>query len=90
MILSNIRVCLNPASRKRRGPALVWAEPLTWKSLEILGVSEGTRTPDIQDHNLALYQLSYAHHGHPRPGLAPPRTYGSAVPGLKIITGSAH
>ena len=27
-----------------------------------LGVSDGTRTRDIQDHNLALYQLSYAHH----------------------------
>jgi hypothetical protein len=26
------------------------------------GVSDGTRTRDIQDHNLALYQLSYAHH----------------------------
>ena len=26
------------------------------------GVTEGTRTPDIQDHNLALYQLSYGHH----------------------------
>lgn len=26
-------------------------------------VTEGTRTPDIQDHNLALYHLSYGHHG---------------------------
>ncbi len=26
------------------------------------GVSEGARTLDIQDHNLALYQLSYTHH----------------------------
>jgi hypothetical protein len=24
------------------------------------GASNGTRTRDIQDHNLALYQLSYA------------------------------
>ena len=34
------------------------------------GVSEGIRTPDIQDHNLALCQLSYAHHHHlaVRPG----------------------
>ena len=26
------------------------------------GVSEGARTLDIQDHNLALCQLSYTHH----------------------------
>ena len=25
-------------------------------------MSDGIRTRDIQDHNLALYQLSYAHH----------------------------
>lgn len=26
------------------------------------GVTNGTRTRDVQDHNLALYQLSYGHH----------------------------
>src|SRR5271156_390398 len=26
------------------------------------GVSDGTRTRDIQDHNLTLYQLNYTHH----------------------------
>ncbi len=26
------------------------------------GVDEGTRTPDNQNHNLALYQLNYIHH----------------------------
>jgi hypothetical protein len=26
------------------------------------GVSDGTRTRDIRDHNAALYQLSYTHH----------------------------
>ena len=26
------------------------------------GVSDGVRTRDPQDHNLVLYQLSYAHH----------------------------
>ncbi len=26
------------------------------------GATYGTRTRDIQDHNLALYQLSYARH----------------------------
>ena len=25
-------------------------------------MSDGTRTRDIQNHNLELYQLSYAHH----------------------------
>ena len=25
-------------------------------------MSDGTRTRDIQDHNLVLYQLNYAHH----------------------------
>lgn len=29
------------------------------------GVTEGTRTPDIRDHNPALYQLSYGHHADP-------------------------
>ena len=28
----------------------------------LLGVSDGTRTRDIRDHNAALYQLSYTHH----------------------------
>jgi hypothetical protein len=27
-----------------------------------LGVSDGTRTRDILDHNQVLYQLSYTHH----------------------------
>jgi hypothetical protein len=26
-----------------------------------LRVTDGTRTRDVQDHNLALYQLSYGH-----------------------------
>ena len=29
------------------------------------GVTEGNRTPDLQDHNLLLYQLSYGHQGDP-------------------------
>lgn len=28
----------------------------------LFGVSDGTRTRDIRDHNAALYQLSYTHH----------------------------
>ncbi len=27
-----------------------------------IGVSNGTRTRDILDHNQVLYQLSYTHH----------------------------
>ncbi len=30
-------------------------------SFEILGVADGTRTHDDQNHNLGLYQLSYSH-----------------------------
>lgn len=28
----------------------------------LLGVTDGTRTRDTQDHNLVLYQLNYSHH----------------------------
>ena len=28
----------------------------------VLGVSDGTRTRGILDHNQVLYQLSYTHH----------------------------
>ncbi len=28
----------------------------------LVGVDDGTRTRDSQDHNLVLYQLNYAHH----------------------------
>ena len=27
-----------------------------------IGVADGTRTRDSQDHNLVLYQLNYSHH----------------------------
>lgn len=27
-----------------------------------VGVADGTRTRDSQDHNLVLYQLNYSHH----------------------------
>jgi hypothetical protein len=32
-----------------------------------LRVTDGIRTRDIKDHNLALYQLSYSHHLAPPP-----------------------
>ncbi len=28
----------------------------------LVGVADGTRTRDSQDHNLVLYQLNYSHH----------------------------
>ena len=37
------------------------------------GVTDGARTRDVQDHNLALYQLSYGHrvsNGFHTPGAA--------------------
>ncbi|MDT7596664.1 MAG: hypothetical protein QOJ06_2210 [Pseudonocardiales bacterium] len=34
-----------------------------------LGVSDGTRTRDILDHNQVLYQLSYTHHAAASPAL---------------------
>ena len=34
----------------------------------IQGVTNGARTRDIQDHNLALYQLSYGHRNGRRRG----------------------
>ena len=30
-----------------------------------IGVADGTRTRDSQDHNLVLYQLNYSHHRYP-------------------------
>ena len=36
------------------------------------GVSDGTRTRDILDHNQGLYQLSYTHHARGPPGFAEP------------------
>jgi hypothetical protein len=44
------------------------------------GASNGTRTRDIQDHNLALYQLSYARHpgGGFRPISRQPSTLAAA------------
>ena len=36
--------------------------PRTASLSVVNGASNGTRTRDIQDHNLALYQLSYARH----------------------------
>jgi hypothetical protein len=44
----------------RRGLGL---SELATPTMRLFGVSDGIRTHDIQDHNLALCQLSYAHHG---------------------------
>lgn len=42
---------------------------MPWPRRVDLGVSDGIRTRDAQDHNLVLCQLSYAHHA---PHLAAP------------------
>jgi hypothetical protein len=35
---------------------------LCWVVFGAVGANDGSRTRDIQDHNLALYQLSYVRH----------------------------
>jgi hypothetical protein len=40
------------------------------------GVDDGDRTRDNKNHNLALYQLSYAHHKMARPAGFEPATLG--------------
>ncbi len=42
------------------------------------GVDDGDRTHDNKNHNLALYQLSYAHHNMARPAGFEPATLGLA------------
>ena len=42
------------------------------------GVDDGDRTRDNKNHNLALYQLSYAHHKMARPAGFEPATLGLA------------
>ena len=50
--------------------------PIFWRPLAKLnkqpldqyGVDDGDRTHDNKNHNLALYQLSYAHHKNGTPG----------------------
>lgn len=48
---------------------------------KLFGATNGTRTRDIQDHNLALYQLSYGRHkrGSDRPGWPGTSTTGPMV-----------
>ena len=50
------------------------------------GVSDGTRTRDILDHNQVLYQLSYTHHTAASPIVAA----STALPPMvaKVVSGS--
>jgi hypothetical protein len=55
--------------RDDRSPILLgltrWAfAHRTESRLRPLGVSDGTRTRDVLDHNQVLYQLSYTHHAN--------------------------
>ncbi len=43
------------SAQKQTGPRIDMLGP-------VFGVSNGTRTRDILDHNQVLYQLSYTHH----------------------------
>ena len=45
------------ATHPTRKPPLNWSE-----AVFRIGVADGTRTRDSQDHNLVLYQLNYSHH----------------------------
>src|SRR3954447_2250732 len=45
----------------RIGPTLVPILHSSFCILHSVRVTDGTRTRDVQDHNLALYQLSYGH-----------------------------
>ena len=49
---------------------------------------DGARTRDIQDHNLALYQLSYDHRRGPFILTLPTNTVKAA--GLRLLSCEAH
>lgn len=51
------------------------------------GVSDGTRTRDISDHNRVLYQLSYTHHRRTL-ARAPSRSVAGAQSGADDYDGS--
>jgi hypothetical protein len=53
---AHLGLCPHLALQKRRSEG---SENHLWP----VGVSDGTRTRDPQDHNLVLYQLNYTHHG---------------------------
>ena len=59
MRLVSMKLKLPVASR--RLPVVHWQLTTGYWQLG-KGVTDGTRTRDVQDHNLALYQLSYGHH----------------------------
>ena len=50
----------------RRSIQLSYRRTIAILHIFLNGVSEGARTLDIQDHNLALCQLSYTHHKQTR------------------------
>ena len=49
------RTLVRGSAQKQTGPRIDMLGP-------VFGVSNGTRTRDILDHNQVLYQLSYTHH----------------------------
>jgi len=59
-------------------PASQSARNVYW---ETAGANDGSRTRDIQDHNLALYQLSYVRHSRRGVYGVQPAAVNRAVPG---------
>ena len=60
------KMIVRPYKKKQKALPAVFAS----KALE--GVTNRARTGDIQNHNLALYQLSYSHHKVEDPIVQPP------------------
>jgi hypothetical protein len=61
------RVKADSASRSASGSLPPFQQnrkpPLNWSGAVFrIGVADGTRTRDSQDHTLVLYQLNYSHH----------------------------
>jgi hypothetical protein len=56
-----IQIIRSASSPNDNGPSPNDEGPLERLCPVLLGVADGTRTHDDQNHNLGLYQLSYSH-----------------------------
>ncbi len=61
------------------GAAPAWARSVLQRET---GANDGARTRDIQDHNLALYQLSYVRHRGEAPEFPERGVYADAAGGV--------
>ena len=55
-------ICVTDRDHIKQSIPVVPRDRDVYRSSEINGVDDGTRTHDDRDHNPGLYQLSYAHH----------------------------